>query len=185
MQKFKDWNKPLDVVSSAMPSIDVPALKNIKTPSYEVIECTKSLKYFRRPDYYMKSVVFDETDPAYQISSDDIDFYNSMKPNVSLKAFEKLLQTWETISGINKPIQKDKALKNSKFLDLNAVESIYNYWISKRLELGHSLIREFWMGVDKTDENLNKVFCKRKGNKMRLRSIKIRELQQKNKVKDI
>lgn len=69
------------------------------------------------------------------------------------------------------------ALKAAEDLEDRKInEEIYNYWIENRRNNGHSLMREFWKGVDKRDPNL-KIFLDRKHKKMELRPKKEKKIQ--------
>jgi enhancer of polycomb-like protein len=157
------------------PSSQLPKLGQINTPCFSLIEDFSLPKQFTRPDYYIHSIPNQTSYSSYMLTSSDIEFYDQELPDVPLNSFDKFIEKWEKKTSTNQAISKKQALAGCKFSETAGIEAVYHYWISKRKKIKMPLVRQFWKSIEKNDENLAKVFCRRKGEKMRLRSVKGRE----------
>ncbi|OMJ86915.1 hypothetical protein SteCoe_11467 [Stentor coeruleus] len=177
-----DPDKALDVCFSDSTYHKVPHLATFPIPESLIVDQPPLPKPFTLPDFYIKTKNLSNHYIKYEPSNHDLNYYNTEKPEIHLRNFEKFIGIWEKSSNLNKAISKDKALSFCNFQDKTSVEEIYEYWLTRRNKLGFPLTRGFWKSQDRTDENLGKVFCKRKGGKMKLRNIKEREVEGKFKI---
>ena len=132
-------------------------------------------KRFILPNHYIISKPI-RSPKKYMLSSDDIDYHISIKSLISLKNFENLLNFFENSTKFDSPLSKESALSSFP-LPHNTTSIVYQYWITKRSILKHSLCRSYWGGFETTDENLKKVFGWMKSDKMKLRKKKKRETE--------
>jgi enhancer of polycomb-like protein len=160
---------------------ELPKQPRIPTPNFTLIEDFSVPNEFKRPDYYIHSIPSTSSYTSYMLSSSDLEYYDEELPDIPLKSFDKIIEKWEKKSGNSQVISKKTALEGCKFSDTSGLEAVYQYWLNKRKRVKMPLLRQFWKSVERSDENLMKVFCRRKGEKMKLRSVKGRENE--NKIK--
>jgi len=134
----------------------------IQTPEcFELVKTKQCL--FERPDYYIRYNGFQRSFP-YVLSEED-----RKALHTDLDFCGACINKWERVTGKGPPIDLEKALDFVPFEKLTKAEECYKYWRQRRLELGHPLLREFWLSETTSDSNLKRVFCNPKGNKMTLR----------------
>ena len=157
------------------PSGQTPQLSQIVTPCFSLIEDFSLPRQFLRPDYYIHSIPNQSSYSSYMLTSSDIEYYDDELPDVPLGSFGKFVEKWEKKSATSQAISKKQALAGCKFSQTAGIEAVYQYWVNKRKKIRMPLVRQFWKSIERSDENLAKVFCRRKGEKMKLRSVKGRE----------
>ena len=183
METVCSETEQLLVYSSTLPSSTIPIKGTITFPSFTILDKSSLPKRFERPECYIHSVLPAKLNIKYMLLNDDIEFYyNKLNTLVPFNSFEFLIDTWEKMTGLGSALSKEQAMKLKRNMNQEGVEVAYEYWISKRQLLGHALLRNLWMGVEKTDENLKKVFCRRKIEKRNLRSVRGRTIEEKTKV---
>ena len=91
MNSEPNLSKPLLLVSSQLPKHFLPVFKPIQTPSFFIIDHHPRTKHFERPKFYIKSKFLLDPIQDYQLLSDDLQFHESLKTQVPLSVFEKLI----------------------------------------------------------------------------------------------
>ena len=180
--QLEDYEKGIPVCFSDDSYPQLPKFPQVETPSFRVVNDFSSGQKFCRPNYYIRSIPDSSPYTSYVLSNSDLEFYDEVLPDIPLSLFDKSIEKWEKSSDTKPAINKKQALSNCKFKNTAGIEAIYTYWTTKRKKRKTPLIRSFWKSVETTDPNLSNVFCRRKNEKMRLRNVKARESESKQKT---
>ena len=149
------------------PFIDLPPLM-----SYANSPSPHSHKFSQIPHYYIRypllpSDIHDIFD-KYTLSDQDIQFCE--QNSIPEAEFCEVLQRWEHATQNGPSIIFNTAYSLAeKLLPHEKVIEIYEYWIQRRDEVKHPLIRKYWDGEECRDTNLNVIFKFSKIEKRKLR----------------
>lgn len=149
------------------PFIDLPPYISYTNPLLP-----NSRKYTQKPHYLIRYPllssdthdIFDK----YSLSLQDIQFCE--QNSIPEAEFCEIIQRWEHATKTGPTIIFDTAYSLAEKLQpYERVIEIYEYWIQRREEIKHPLMRRYWNGEECRDTYLNGIFKFSKLEKRRLR----------------
>lgn len=149
------------------PYIDVPS-----SISYIYHIPTHSRRFTHMPHAYIRYPIshtdWRDSSTSYSISMHDIQF--CMQNTISEEELTETVHRWEKATKTQEPVMLDLAQALARdLLSDEKISMLYQYWIQRREEVKHPLVRKYWQNEGFRDQYLSRIFKLRRLEKRKLR----------------